>query len=130
MSHRRGFTTISWSLPMMNKEMLYFAIKTKKFFPLNNRLMLLIDSPMQYILLGKTFSKFIDKNLDIKYVSSEELKEYVDGNIIPIEKGGKRYCRKKITSNMKSLNEMHHFNIPPSVLEDFQKTYQSFKEKL
>lgn len=128
--HKRGCTTISWEPSVINKKLLIFSLRIAKYFPNNSRLTLLIDYPKRKAIIGKALLNKIFNSNDYRFINFDQLSAYVDENLIPLEKGGNRYCVPNIPPYVLPLKKLKHFQIPISILEKFEKYHENHKRRL
>lgn len=129
LGHKRGITSISWSPSQFNLEMYLFCLKLQKYFPNVFRLILWVDFPKLLVKIWKSNLKLVDGKTENIFISTDELKEFVEKSLIPIEKGGQKHFVPKIRPDIKPLRKSRFIRISRNVLEDFEKYHSDLKKK-
>lgn len=129
LGHKRGITSVSWPPSQFNLEMNVFCLKLQKYFPIVFRLILWVDFPIYLDRIWKSNKDLIDNRTKNIFIRTNELKEFVDESLIPIEKGGQRQCVPHIPPDVKPLNELKYTSFSRPVLEKFKKYHSELKEK-
>lgn len=128
MCHKRGFITILWEPANFPKESLIFSIETEKYFPFAPKLNLLVDFSKSKKIIIKAMASFLFNNNNIKFISSDEISQYVDEKLIPIEKGGKRQIIIEKPPDVKPFDELEHLKISSSVVKEFKMHFSYLKK--
>lgn len=129
LGHKRGLTSISWPPSQFSAEMALFSLKLQKYFPIVFRLILWVDFPKLLLKIWKMNQHFIDNRTKNEFISTDELKQFVDKSQIPIEKGGQRHCVPHIEPAFKPLKDLQYIRISRNVLEKFEKYHSELKLK-
>ena len=115
--HRKGYTMINWLLNTdgldvrnMKLDMIMFPMELKQYYPFLIRSNIYIDMPKALATTAKWMMALYNKTvkgvqMDIKFISLDQLTEFVDWQLIPAEMGGPRMPNIVVPANAKPLKD-------------------------
>ena len=141
--HDKGSVSINWLFGIDNfivrkalsMETWKFLCTLNDYYPLMVRYTLIVDMPRIYAIMARgSFSilnqLFKEVKWEVKYISRDQLLEFVDWQLIPIEMGGPRIVNIVIPENIKPLNQHSTFKLSEKSLKLFKKHHESVKKNI
>ena len=137
--NRNGIIMINFlsglEIKNFNIDLMLFSNTLVEYYPSLVKCNLVIDMPKLHAKIANWLisiyrKKYNTDQHDIKFISFEQLKDFVDSELIPIEIGGSRISNIKVANNIKSLNELCHFKFSDKTTKCFYKYHSAIMEKM
>ena len=138
-AHKNGLTFVNcffgFDTKNINIDFIKFLKKSGEVYPLLERCYLIIGLKTIHFTIAKWVLPFFKKSLhglqrDIKFISIEELNNFMDSELIPVEIGGSRLSEIIVQDNLKTLKELKHFNLKDQSIKIFYNYHNSLMEKI
>ena len=115
--------------------MIKFNLELKKYYPLLIKSMLYVDIPKVHATMANWSLSIWNKMVkgasrDIKFISRDQLTDFVDWQLIPVEMGGPRMASIVIPANVKPLRELDHLKFTEKAYNVFNKHHESVLENI
>ena len=136
--HNKSFMYIHWMSGTedynlrknLNFEMMKFILDSKRFYPLLVSCILLVEIPKVHATFAKCIKSIWNKMMkgapwEMKFISSEQLTDFVDSQMIPVEMKGNRMSTIVVPANSKPLMELGNMKFTEKSYRLFYKHHES-----
>ena len=140
--NRNRYTQVTWlsntsgyGVSMNGLQLFKFFLSMRYYYPFMMKLHLLVDMPtmqrtMAKLLVAIATNTMKRMDLDLRFVTRQELTQFVDWDLIPAEMGGPRMAHIVVPDNVRPLKELKHFKFSDKELKIWEKHSNKLKEKI